>query len=116
VTTLFQSVVQAGLPFIVVLMLAPMLVGSISGTPQLGIGLIVPILAPLLSHVNVSTTTIIFAGITTGYTASPMHLCLVLTNQYFRSDMNKVYMYLVPPLVVLYGFVLAYHYLLGGGF
>ncbi|MCP4220326.1 MAG: DUF401 family protein, partial [bacterium] len=38
-----------------------------------------------------------FAGIL----ASPVHLCLVLTNEYFKSSLSKVYRYLAPPVLIL---------------
>jgi len=114
VTSLFQIITQIGLPFILVVIIAPMLIGSISGTPQMGIGILLPLLLPLLGYISVSNVTIIFAGIVFGYTMSPMHLCLILTNQYYRSDLNKVYPYLIPPLILLYISAVSYHLLIGG--
>lgn len=36
-----------------------------------------------------------------GMMLSPAHLCLVLTNEYFKADLSLVYRRLVPPLVLL---------------
>jgi hypothetical protein len=58
--------------------------------------------------------TIMFAGIVTGYTGSPLHLCLILTNQYYGSALNKVYRYLLPSLLLLAAFIVIYHLTLGG--
>jgi integral membrane protein (TIGR00529 family) len=64
-----------------------------------------PILQPLmltLSDINffymsLYVYVIGFAGIL----ASPVHLCLVLTNEYFKSSLIKVYRYLAPLVIVL---------------
>ena len=86
---------RCSLLFIVV----PLLVGAISAQPTLGIGIVFPILMPLVAPIDVNWMTIMFAGIVAGYTASPLHLCLILTNQYYQSDLNKVYKYLIPGLL-----------------
>jgi integral membrane protein (TIGR00529 family) len=64
-----------------------------------------PILRPLLQtlsdinffYMSLYVYVIGFAGIL----ASPVHLCLVLTNEYFKSSLYKVYRYLAPPVIVL---------------
>jgi hypothetical protein len=63
---------------------------------------------------NVNILTIMYAGIVAGYNGSPMHLCLILTNQYYRSDLQKVYRYLIPPIVLLFVLMIVYHLVLGG--
>jgi hypothetical protein len=69
---------------------------------------------PLVAPIDVNWMTIMFAGIVAGYTASPLHLCLILTNQYYKSDLNKVYRYLVPGLLLLVAAMVVYHVTLGG--
>ncbi len=64
-----------------------------------------PILRPLLLtlsditffYMSLYVYIIGFAGIL----ASPVHLCLVLTNEYFKSSLVKVYRYLAPPVIAL---------------
>jgi integral membrane protein (TIGR00529 family) len=64
-----------------------------------------PILRPLLQtlpdinffYMSLYVYVIGFAGIL----ASPVHLCLVLTNEYFKSSLVKVYRYLALPVIVL---------------
>lgn len=64
-----------------------------------------PILRPLLQtlpdinffYMSLYVYVIGFAGIL----ASPVHLCLVLTNEYFKSSLVNVYRYLAPPVIVL---------------
>ncbi len=103
-----------GVPLLLLFIVVPLLVGAISAQPTLGIGIVFPILMPLVAPINVNWMTIMFAGIVAGYTASPLHLCLILTNQYYRSDLTEVYRYLIPGLLLLVAFMIVYHVTLGG--
>jgi hypothetical protein len=113
VNTLLERVLGVGVPLLLLFILVPLLVGAISAQPTLGIGIVFPILMPLVSPINVNWMTIMYAGIVTGYTGSPLHLCLILTNQYYRSDLNKVYKYLLPSLLLLATIIVVYHVALG---
>jgi len=109
VTTLFELVLESGVPVIVIAIIVPLFIGAISGSPAMGVGITFPILLPLLGPPNIHLTSIVFLGITCTYITSPLHLCLVLTNNYFRSDLNKVIKYLAPSSFALYLIGLAYH-------
>jgi hypothetical protein len=111
---LFESATGLGVPLMAILIVVPLLVGSISGTPTMGIGIIFPLLVPLLGDYNVYVVSIIYAGLIGGYLASPMHLCLILTNSYYKSDLRRVYRYLVPSAAILYVFAVAYYLFMNG--
>jgi len=113
INSLLGSILGMGVPLLLLFILVPLLVGTISAQPTLGIGIVFPILMPLVAPINVYWMTIMFAGIVAGYTGSPLHLCLILTNQYYKSDLNKVYKYLLPGLLILFAFVIVYHVTLG---
>jgi hypothetical protein len=55
-----------------------------------------------------------YAGVIAGYIASPLHLCLVLTNSYYRSELSRVYRYLVPSAIALFTVVMVYRLALNG--
>ncbi|HIH88588.1 TPA: DUF401 family protein [Candidatus Bathyarchaeota archaeon] len=114
VDVLLVNILGMGVPLLLLFILIPLLVGAISAQPTLGIGIVFPILMPLVVPMNVNWMTIMFAGIVAGYTASPLHLCLILTNQFYKSDLNKVYRYLVPGLLLLVAAMIVYHVTLGG--
>ncbi len=115
VEALFESATGLMVPLIAILIVVPLLVGSISGTPTMGIGIIFPLLLPLLGDINVYVVSIIYVGLIGGYLASPMHLCLILTNSYYRSDLPKVYRYLVPSAAILYVLAVSYYLFMNGG-
>lgn len=109
VTTLFEVVIESGVPVLAIAIIVPLFIGAISGSPAMGVGIAFPVLLPLLGDINIHLTSIVFLGITCTYITSPLHLCLVLTNNYFRSDLNKVIKYLAPSSFALYLVGLAYH-------
>jgi integral membrane protein (TIGR00529 family) len=109
VVALFNSVTHLGIPLIVILIIVPLLIGAISGTPTMGIGMAFPLLLPLCSNAGVHVVSVVYTGIICGYLASPMHLCLILTNTYYKSELGRVYRYLVPSVIVLYIVSVAYH-------
>lgn len=109
VTSLFDVVIASGVPILAIAIVVPLFIGAISGSPAMGVGIAFPILLPLFKAPNIHLTSIVFLGITCTYITSPLHLCLVLTNDYFKSDLNKVIKYLAPSSFALYIVGLAYH-------
>ena len=115
VVALFDAATGLGVPLIAILIVVPLLAGSISGTPTMGVGMILPLLLPLLGDYGVYVVGIIYVGLIAGYIASPMHLCLILTNSYYKSELRRVYRYLVPSAVALYVSAMAYYIFMNGG-
>jgi integral membrane protein (TIGR00529 family) len=109
VISIFQSILALGVPLIAVLVVVPLIIGVICGSPAMGVGISFPLLLPLIGEPNIHMASIIFLGITSAYLASPIHLCLVLSNSYFRSDSNKVLGYLAPSSAALYIAGVLYH-------
>ncbi len=112
IVKLFDYVLAGGVPLVAIALVVPLFIGAISGSPTMGVGIAFPILLPLFGDVNIHITSIIYLGITCAYITSPLHLCLVLTNNYFKSDLNKVLKYLAPSSFGLYFVGIAYHLIL----
>ena len=109
VVKLVEAVIASGIPVIAIAIVVPMFIGAISGSPAMGVGIALPILLPLFGETNIHLTSIVFLGITCTYITSPLHLCLILTNNYFKSDLTKVIKYLAPSCLALYLIGLVYH-------
>lgn len=112
IVKLFEAVIASGIPVLAIAIVVPLFIGAISGSPAMGVGIAFPILLPLFGDPNIHLVSIVFLGITCTYITSPLHLCLVLTNNYFKSDLNKVLRYLAPSCLALYLIGLAYHLIL----
>lgn len=115
VVALFDAATSLGVPLFAILVVVPLLAGSISGTPTMGVGMILPLLLPLLGDYGVYVVGMIYVGLIAGYIASPMHLCLILTNSYYKSELRRVYRYLVPSALALYVSAMAYYIFMNGG-
>jgi hypothetical protein len=112
VNILFNYIIEAGVPKIAIAVFIPLLIGAISGSPSMGVGISFPLLLPLFNDPNIHFVSIVFVGITCTYITSPLHLCLVLSNSYYKSDMNKVIRYLAPSAAILYLTGIGYHWFL----
>ena len=89
-------------PFIV-LFIIPFFIATMTGlgTAALGIGL--PVLLPIIivqGETNLYYAMLAFSGSFSGVMISPMHLCLVVTKNYFKADMGKIYKMLILPLII----------------
>ncbi len=77
--------------------------GFLTGVNTAYIAIAFPVMLPIIrssSHfvqLSIYLYVIGFAGIL----LSPVHLCLVLSNEYFGSNLVKVYRYLIPPVVIM---------------
>jgi len=109
ISDLFQIISNAGVSLTVIVITIPLIIGALSGTPTMGLGIVFPLLIPQFEISSIHVISIIYAGIIAGYLASPMHLCLILTNSYYKSRLRKVYHYIIPSIAVLYSIIVIYH-------
>lgn len=82
-----------GIPVEVVIFTVPLIVGILSGLTVTYIAITFPIILPLISggSFEYNLVALGFLGGYLGVLLSPVHLCLVLTNEYFGSSLKKVY-------------------------
>ena len=85
----------------------PFLVGMVAGINVAFVGATFPLLLGLLTSLGMQDQTIpylvlaTFAGFT-GVMISPIHICLILTCQYFNCDLGKTWRKLVPPCLIFF--------------
>lgn len=91
------------LPEELLIVLVCFILGLLTGMVSAYIGLGYSLLSGLLYQPNLNPGYIMLASLSgfIGMLVSPAHLCLVLTNQYFGSDLLKVVRTLLVPLLVL---------------
>jgi len=112
VNDLFQIIYGSGISLTALIITIPLLVGILSGTPTMGLGIVFPLLIPQFNISSIHIISIMYAGIIAGYLASPMHLCLILTNSFYKSDIRKVYRFIIPSIVALYSIIVISHLVL----
>jgi len=96
-----EALSSLGIPLWLIAMLVPLLVGLMTGVTIAPIGIGFPILIPLLqTHPDfLYYMMLAFAGGICGVLLSPLHLCLVLTKEYFRAEWRGVYRLIWFPVV-----------------
>ena len=98
-----------GIPLLVVLFIIPFLVGILTGISSATVGICFPVLLPFMvvqNEVNLNYAMLAFVGAYIGMMISPVHLCLVVTKDYFKADLAKIYKLLALPLSIIILFAL----------
>ena len=102
---------QSGLPVPLLVAVIPFIAGVMTGLTVGYVGITFPLLLPLMGSPQPSLwlEALAFASGFAGVMLSPVHLCFVLTREYFGADTAVVYHRLVAPsLLVLAAAVIPY--------
>lgn len=94
----------SGLPELAIIAAIPFLAGVMTGLTVAFVGITFPILMPLMGGdvPSLGLLSLAFGSGFAGVMLSPVHLCLVLTGEYFEADMARVYRRLwIPQALVL---------------
>lgn len=98
-----QSVLLLGVPVVLMVILLPLLTGVLTGLVSACIGVSFPLVMSFMDPSAAYVMLAYVAGVI-GVMLSPVHLCLVLTVEYFKADFLRSYRPLVAPsLLVLAG-------------
>lgn len=95
---------ELGVHPLVILFFIPFLIGMLTGITSAIVGISFPVLLPFIvtrGEVNLNYAMFAFVSGYMGHMLSPMHLCLVVTNDYFKADTGKIYKMLILPLVII---------------
>ncbi|MGC1120151.1 MAG: DUF401 family protein [Candidatus Methanofastidiosia archaeon] len=93
-----------GSPAALLIVGLPIVVSLFMGLALLSIGVCFPLLEPLSPFSQPVFATILYTSAFAGYLASPLHLCLILTKEYFHSSLFGVYRRFLPSvgIIILY--------------
>ena len=93
-----QSLSNFGISPVFAVCLVPFIVGILTGMTSAFVGISYPILFFFLAPngVNYGNVMLAYASGFTGVMLSPVHLCLVLTKDYFKASFRKVYLLILP--------------------
>jgi len=99
---------QWGVPPLALLFLVPFVVGLLTGYMPAAVGTCFPLLIPLIVSGAAGAETIdygrlafAYAGGLFGVLLSPVHMCLVLSREYFSADFGRVYRRLAVMMALL---------------
>ena len=96
------ELIRWNIPLFSIAIILPMLVGLVCGITIAFVGTTFPILISLIVSTGQGDFMLAYMmlGIVSGFVGvlfSPVHLCLMLSNQYFETSLAKVYRYLLIP-------------------
>ena len=100
--SLFSDMQAISMPPVVILTVLPLLIGFATGLSSAMVGISIPLLMPfIVTEYGISGGAFLlaYAAGGLGYLLSPLHLCLVLSAEYFKARLASVYRYLLPPAV-----------------
>jgi len=110
---LFADMQYIGLPTPVLLAFLPFLTGFATGISMGFAGIGLPLLVPFIalgSQFNGSPLMLAYISGYVGVLLSPVHLCLILSTEYFKASLAGVYRLILPPLLAIEAVgVLIYH-------
>ncbi len=111
---LFIDMQSIGLPATAILVILPFLISFSTGNSMAFVGICFPLLSTFISpgsEVNIWALLLVFISGEVGYILSPLHLCLILSTEYFEASLSKVYRYIIPPLLIVEAVAVLIYYL-----
>jgi integral membrane protein (TIGR00529 family) len=97
-----------GIPKVAVTGIIPLTIGLLTGVTSAFVGVSYPILLPFLipHQVDWGLVMLAYACGLMGVMLSPVHFCLILTKDYFKADLLKIYKLILAPALLLILFAL----------
>jgi hypothetical protein len=97
-----EGINSIAIPSILLIILIPLFLGTVTGYNLGAIALSYPIIASLQGDLgDVSFASIIFMSSLAGYLISPIHLCNVVSSEYLKTDTTRMYRFYIPSIIML---------------
>ncbi len=109
VTNISTFFSEKGIPILPVLFIIPFISGLLTGLTIGFVGSTFPIILGLENAQNIGAISFAFASGYVGVLLSPVHLCLVLTREYFKANMAGIYQRIIKGgILILLAAVIGY--------
>jgi uncharacterized protein len=102
VENLSRFFVQKGIPALPILFLLPFITGLLTGITVGFVGSTFPLIMSITGSASVSATSFAFAAGFLGVLLSPVHICLILTREYFKADIWGIYKLMLPGCIIIF--------------
>lgn len=103
VTILVEQMMEWGIPLVLLCMLLPFSIGFFTGLSHAFVAIAFPILLGMMTEIDLTLMALAHVSGFAGIMLSPMHLCLVLTADFFSAKMGKMMAMMIPPLFFMIG-------------
>jgi integral membrane protein (TIGR00529 family) len=101
---LVSDMQSIGFPSVVMLSALPFIMGLATGFSMAFVGVALPLLVPYIvfnSEVNSFALLLAYTSGMMGVLLSPLHLCLILSAEFFKASLARVYKYLLPICAII---------------
>jgi uncharacterized protein len=102
VTNLSLFFIHKGIPVSPILFLLPFITGLLTGITVGFVGSTFPLIISLAGSTSMGAISFAFASGFLGVLLSPVHICLILTKEYFKADMWGIYKMMIPASIVIF--------------
>ncbi|MDH5768122.1 MAG: DUF401 family protein [Nitrospirota bacterium] len=112
VKNLSQFFVKEGIPVLPILFLLPFITGMLTGLTVGFVGSTFPLILSIAGSTAISPIAFAFASGFLGVLLSPVHICLILTKEYFKADLWGMYKMMIPASLIVFGAAMAEYFIL----
>lgn len=102
VRNLGEFFISTGIPVMLLLFILPFISGFLTGVTVGSVGSTFPMILHLLHGSPVGAISFAFASAFLGVLLSPVHVCLVLTREYFNADIWGIYKKMLPACALVF--------------
>lgn len=96
VATMSNLLLEYGIPVVPIFCLLPFIAGLLTGHTIGFVGSTFPLLLSITDHASTALMSLAFASGLIGVLLSPVHLCLILSREYFLAELSGIYKKTVP--------------------
>ncbi len=107
VVRLSHYLIERGIPLLPILFALPFACGLLTGITVGFVGSTFPLIISLAGGAHLNQIVLAFVSGYTGVLLSPVHLCLVLTREYFKADVWGMYRKVLPSSAIIIAVALA---------
>jgi hypothetical protein len=102
VKNLSQFFIEEGVPAFPILFLLPFVTGLLTGLTVGFVGSAFPLIISIAGSTSISSISFAFASGFLGVLLSPVHICLILTREYFKADLWGIYKMMIPACIIVF--------------
>ncbi len=115
VAAISREFAEFSVPLVLIAVALPFIVGGITGITIAFVGSTFPIIVPLVHSMGEGSFMLAYVilALVSGFLGvllSPLHLCLLLSNQYFEATFRRVYRHLILPCIFLFATAFMYFF------
>jgi len=102
VKNLSQFFIKEGISVFPILFLLPFLTGLLTGLTVGFVGSTFPLIISIAGNTSIGAISFAFASGFLGVLLSPIHICLILTREYFKADLWGIYKMMIPAAIIVF--------------